>query len=68
MQRLDGSANSIEGKDGKFFNSEERAVVQLEEYKSPYLRGLSILVLLMGTAAFGAALVSYAMWRSVSCL
>ena len=54
---------SIEGKDSKFFSPEERKILQFEGYKFPYVRGLSILVILMGTAAFGALLVGYAMWR-----
>jgi hypothetical protein len=57
--------NGIE-QDGKFFNSEERAVLQLEKYESPYFRGLSILVVLMGTAAFGVLLVVYTIWHPVS--
>jgi hypothetical protein len=56
--------NRIEGKNAKFFNPAERCIVQLEEYTSPYLRGSSILIMLMGAAALGAILVEYAMWRS----
>jgi hypothetical protein len=53
----------IEAEESKFFSPEERQVLQFEEYKHPYRRNLPTLIVLMGTAAFGALLVGYAIWR-----
>jgi len=51
--------------DSKFFSPEERKVLKFEPYKHPSLRNLPTLIILMGTAAFGALLVGYAIWRSL---
>ncbi len=53
----------LERIEGKFFSPEELEVLQFEKYKHPYLRKLPILAVLMGTAAFGALLVGYGIWR-----
>jgi len=58
LRRTRKLLNSIEG--SKFFSPEERQVLQLEKYEHPFGRGLPILVILMGAAAFGALLVGYA--------
>jgi len=65
MGRTRKRLEDIEEEESKFFSPEERQVLKFEKYKHPYLRGLPILVVLMGTAAFGALLVGYAMWRSL---
>jgi hypothetical protein len=64
MGRTRERLERIEEEESKFFSPEERQVLKLEKYEHPYLRGLLVLVVLMGTAAFGALLVGYAMWRS----
>ena len=57
--------DDIEAENSKFFSPEERKILKLKKYEHPYLRNLPTLIILMGTAAFGALLVGYAIFRSL---
>ena len=65
MGRTRKRLDDIQAEDSKFFSPEERKVLKFEPYKHPSLRNLPTLIILMGTAAFGALLVGYAIWRSL---
>ena len=65
MGRTRKRLDAIQAEDSKFFSPEERKVLKFEPYKHPSLRNLPTLIILMGTAAFGALLVGYAIWRSL---
>jgi hypothetical protein len=60
MGRTRKRLDDIQAEDSKFFSPEERKVLKFEPYKHPSLRNLPTLIILMGTAAFGALLVGYA--------
>lgn len=63
MGRTRKRLGKIEAEESKFFSPEERQVLHFEEYTHPYRRNLPTLIVLMGTALFGALLVGYALWR-----
>src|SRR5215471_1370184 len=54
MGRTRKRLDDIQAEEGKFFSPEERKVLKFEPYKHPSLRNLPTLIILMGTAAFGA--------------
>jgi hypothetical protein len=66
MGRTRKRLGDIQAEDSKFFSPEERKVLKFDKPdKHPSLRNLPTLIILMGTAAFGALLVGYAIWRSL---
>jgi hypothetical protein len=53
----------VRKKGEQYFRAEEINVLGLEEDPSPYRRGLSFLIPLIGVSVIGAAIVTYSLWR-----